>query len=415
MTKRLSLFLITKNRILLSQTFLALSIIWVWPLLLFIFLVRRFLIIRFCPLTSGRIGDSITDFVEHDLSKYLPKSVTARYMTFYYFETRTFPNSFWKNYMKRNLCISGEWARQVDFWIKKLKFMSMHHLNTTSTNSRDVNGHIAKINYELTFTPQEDGFGKNWLVQNGWKEGQKIISLHIRDETFLLENPVNAPLPGDDRWSYHNFRNSDIESYVPAINWLIEKGFFVIRMGRLAKQKATISDSSFVDLPFLTKVDDFLDIWLIAKSCAHIGTYSGIDHAAVVNRLPILFLNALPLAEIFSYTKMMWVPKTLLWKFSNEKMLIREHLESAWLHRSEYYLEKGIAIVDLSATEVLSYVKEFILWLERDFVIDYKDLALVEQFWAVFKSWENFHILHDWIHPKALPSILWLRDNMKGW
>lgn len=400
------------NKLFFSRYFLNVSIIWIWPLILFIFIVRKIAVIRFCPLTSGRLGDSITDFVEQDLQRNFRKSSSPFLFTFYYFETRVFPNVFWKHYMKRNLYVSGEWARQVDYWLKQFDCLSIHHLEPTQTYNRDIHGLITKTNYSLAFTAFEESHGRQWLFDHGWRENQKIVCFHIRDESFLAKNPINNPGSDLDVWGYHSFRNSDISSYMPAIHWLLERDYFVIRMGRIANNCVDIRHKSFLDLPFMPDVDDFFDIWLMARSFAAIGTYSGLDHAAIVNRVPMLFLNALPFAEIFSYSKMMWVPKTLKWKNNNEALSISEHFNKAWFNRTESYTNNGIEVHDLTSIEILAYTKEFFHWIERDFKISEADTKLMAEFWSFVSSWDSHFMLHDWIHPNAITSISWLKGNM---
>jgi putative glycosyltransferase (TIGR04372 family) len=388
---------------------LILSIFWALPIIFSISLIRSWILIRFCSLTSGRLGDSVTDFVEQDIQRRYAADKSLRVITFYYFETRVHPNAYWKSYMERNFRISGEWARQVDFWITKLNVNSIHHHKPTETCNRDVNGTIHRYQYKLDFSQKETTAGEQWLRRHGWKTGQKIICIHIRDRAFLENSNINRPDKDSNLWNYHNFRNSDIASYKLSILWLLKNDFFVIRMGSIAENRVEVFDKSFVDLPFLSDKKPFLDIWLMSKAFASIGTYSGLDHVAIVNRVPVLFLNALPLAEIFSYARMMWVPKTLTWCSNSKPLTIREHLCLAWFNRSESYIDSGIKIDDLTENRIFEYVQEFIFWLQTDYKISEVDEILIEKFWNIFKSWEAYEMMHNWIHPHALPALSWLR------
>lgn len=78
--------------------------------------------------------------------------------------------------------------------------------------------------------------------------------------------------------------------------WLLNKGYFVIRMGSKMLSPMLFTDKNLVDYPFCNEKSDFLDVWLFANCTYAISTATGPDLVAAVYNKPILFINALPIA-----------------------------------------------------------------------------------------------------------------------
>ena len=123
-----------------------------------------------------------------------------------------------------------QWAKMVRrelniyFWVRFLVFANSlipggeDHAVVPGLNqhnvSRDTNGLIYNSNLTFQFTDFETIKVKKWLKERGWQEGEKIICVLVRD---------NAYLPGNN-WSYHDFRNSNISNFIPAMEFLANKG-----------------------------------------------------------------------------------------------------------------------------------------------------------------------------------------------
>ena len=58
-------------------------------------------------------------------------------------------------------------------------------------------------------------------------------------------------------WNYHNFRNSNIDNYYEAIIKLLDKGYWVIRMGKAVEKKMNINHSKFLDYANSEYQEDF--------------------------------------------------------------------------------------------------------------------------------------------------------------
>ena len=59
------------------------------------------------------------------------------------------------------------------------------------------------------------------------------------------------------------YRNSSIKNSYDAINYLIDKGYFVIRVGNLSKDKFELKNNNFFDYSFSELISEKLDLFLI--------------------------------------------------------------------------------------------------------------------------------------------------------
>ena len=73
----------------------------------------------------------------------------------------------------------------------------------------------------------------------------RIVCIHVRDSAFHSDKK---------RKNYRKLnkeKNANIENYYEAINYLLDKGYYVFRMGLVAEKKMQIFREKFFDLPYL--------------------------------------------------------------------------------------------------------------------------------------------------------------------
>ncbi len=131
----------------------------------------------------------------------------------------------------------------------------------------------------LKDSDRERGWAR--LKSSGVPEGAWLASLHVREAGFFDE---------DVEWSVNRYRNAKIETYLPAIEEIVSRGGWVIRLG----------DPSMTTLPEMDNVidyansdlkSDWMDIFLIAESRFYLGMASGPSSAAVAFGVPAVGTN----------------------------------------------------------------------------------------------------------------------------
>lgn len=377
---------------------LAASSIWAIPFALLIRLIRPFIVIRICGIRSDRIGHFVADIAEHIGRE---KIKSPRTFNFYFFKG-PISNTHWESMAKRSsLKVLGNWLRYLDDWSGIITGGSLHTINTSLTDSRDIEGLFHRFNCSIPFLPSEDAGCEDWLISKGWTKGEPFVVLLVRDSAYLSQYNSNYD------WSYHSYRDSDIKTCIPAIEWLASQGVWVLRMGKSMATRIHSKSNRIVDYTFDPKKSDLLDIWLFANSSAIISTASGLDYLGGIYRKPILFVNALPLLDLASFFDMTWVPKNLVWKQSGEILTLSETIQNTYYTSCEYEAN-GIEIEDLSTEVITQSVIEF--WqkttnTEKDSAGDIDTQRL---FWEIFIENPKFREKHKVVHKNARVGTFWL-------
>jgi putative glycosyltransferase (TIGR04372 family) len=266
-----------------------------------------------------------------------------------------------------------------------------------------------KSSVRFKFLREEEVSAKAWLERRGWKEGEKFVCLFVRDSAYLAKDKLHSSV-SSKRWDYHNYRDSNIDTYADAVQALLDKGYWVIRMGKNVNKRLSVINHKLIDYPFVDDRDDLLDIWLTINCHFLISTATGLDVIPLIYEKPsTVFVNALPLLNCATSIRHLWVPKHLRWKQGGELLTLKEHCNHAYGLADEYE-QKGISIQDLSSEEITFAVMECEQRLEETWVEteDARDRQL--RYWEVFQSTPSFSKYHDYIHPEARVGSAWLKS-----
>lgn len=213
--------------------------------------------------------------------------------------------------------------------------------------------------------------------QLGIPPDKQFICLMVRDTKYLqIEMP-------DTQWYTDEYRNSTIENYIPAIEFLIKNNFYVVRMGKYVEYQLNIGDPRFIDYPNHSLRSDFMDIYLAANCFFFISTGTGIDCIPQLFAKPLVITNVYA-TEMLSYKN---------WFFTTVKNILCIKTQSlisfkeAYQDYAYYYLsgkyagqrprdfqlpaweEKKWILVENTPDELLAVVQETLYFLLNKVVV----------------------------------------------
>jgi putative glycosyltransferase (TIGR04372 family) len=368
--------------------------VWAVPGVFMMRLIRPIRFFRICEIRSERIGHFVSDISEH-IGRIYEKN--NRYVDLYYFIKVS--NTQWEKMVRRSkLIVVPNWIKYLDRWNRKIPGGSSHSLPSSLTKSRDTEGLFSKFDCSIPFLSSEKIECENWLKTKGWCKGEPFVVFLVRDTAYQSEF-----LPSSRDWDYHNYRNSDIETYLPAMEWLADQGVWVLRMGKTMNNRLKLANEKIIDYSFDQNKSDLLDIWLFSNCKAMVSTGSGLDILGPVYKIPILMINFLPLDHLWSFHTGMFLPKKLFWRQKKSYLNISDMLKNSFLKSNEY-LDSGIEIIDLTAEEILECVKNFWNVFNDNIKLEDRHRNLNEKFWKILENNQNYMLANKWRHPNSYVS-----------
>jgi putative glycosyltransferase (TIGR04372 family) len=298
-----------------------------------------------------------------------------------------------KLWKKKILIIPRYFLYPLDISIKSLSFFQEHNF----FNLVNLHGHtnlsiLDNSKPTLSFTPSEINQGQNLLQQFGITADQQFICLAVRDDRYL-----NEFLP-QKNWSYHDFRDSNIQSYLQMAEYLTQKGFFVIRMGKLVQQELKSSNPMIIDYANSLFRSDFADVYLFANCTFCISTSTGMDALASIFRRPIGLVNVVNIGSVASGNIIkLFQPKsffdTRLKRELNFKEISAKNL--FYFSESSKFLESGIVLKENSPEELRLFAGDLLQIISEDQFrpsIESESNSTSERLNKISHSWLSRHL-----------------------
>jgi len=187
----------------------------------------------------------------------------------------------------------------------------------------------------------------------------QVVTLHVREAGYM------------PKLTYHSYRDAQIENFIPALQYLVQQGYYVVRLGDTTMKPLPPISPYVVDAPFHEAYTDMVDPYFIATAAFHMGSQSGPFSVARGFGVPILLTNNPILATDWGLRQSLFVPKKY---FSHhlQRYLRYEEILSSFLdsHRTEEYQRNAVELHDNTPQEILRAVMEMLLRLRTRYRLD---------------------------------------------
>lgn len=377
-----------KLKKLLSMLSIFILTILFFPLFLFFRLFSKIYLIRFGILPSRRIGH-----FANDVNIYLRlKEKNILKLDLFCFE-KPVCNKELSNIYKRYLNIFPEFLILPFIILNKISYLGNfnHEIKINpfieSADLRDRDKEERKIDY---FTKDQMKIGHDYLENIGIKKGKKYACLLVRDLAYvksLFGNTYDFAYQqrGDDS----NFRNSNIKNFKLATEFLISKGYHVIRMGKNVEGSISINNDKFIDYGNSKFKSDFLDIFLASQCDLFLSTGAGLDVIAAIFDKPIVFAGNTQVAWTRSANK----KQLTIFKHFKDNNLDK-HLslndifkyELALCETDKCFSDKNIELIENNPEEIRDAVADMLNLIENNFELVGDEKLLHQRFWKIFKE-----------------------------
>jgi len=263
------------------------------------------------------------------------------------------------------------------------------------TSDGDRSGLLNQFPPCLTFRQEEINRGMSFLENLGVEEGQKFVCLHVRD-SFYLQKSTYLGYSSSHDWSHHDYRNSEISTYIAAAEALADMGYVVFRLGAVVEKPLVSKHPLIIDYASNGMRTEFLDIFLGAHCTFCVSTGSGWDSIPQIFRRPSLYVNLLP---VFSHDcvvrDLLIYPKVILDKKTKQVLILEEIIRRniQTRHETHHYESAAVGFRDLSSNELVEAVTEMVARVERTFIETPAQKQMQSKLKHIFSS-----------HPKLQPT-----------
>jgi len=364
---------------------------FILPILLVIYALRPFILIRWSDLKETRLGNmaAINELYlcEKISGINMPKQ---KYFDIFYFNKKPCNKQLAIMFKRKLNVFPTFFVRKMSNLNKFLRFAfslnnEIHEIKV-SCSARDVHLLWEKIPPNLSFTPEEKIKGKNILNKFGLKNNEKFVCLFARDSRYLEKYHIPSASKGN--WDYQRFRNFNIDNFIAAADEITRRGYYVFRVGKIAEKKLNSSNPKIIDYAFSTLKSDFMDIYLAANCSFFLSSGCGIDELPSIFRRPLASVM-IPIGYTqTNRTSIISILKHHFDKKTKKKLSLTEIFSKGLSMAStgEEYLRQNIELVDNSSDEIKDLAIEMLDMIEGKNFFYNKDAENQKIFWDLYRK-----------------------------
>jgi len=360
------------------------------PLLIIIYLLRPWVLIRWHGLASSRIGHFApqAEFYccRRDAKINQP---SQKCIDVFFWENKYICNKQLAKMIKRSLTVFPAFLMVPFFNINRffnlfIKKCSQHEIDVPEGEDRDIHNVAHKFNPHIRFNEEEKFKGKKILSEFGLPEDAKFVCLIVRDSAYL-DRYKNQTLRD---FSYHDYRDCDIDNFLLAAEELANRGYYVFRMGVKVNKPLKSNNPKIIDYANSQKKSSFMDIYLGANCTFCISTACGFDAIPVIFQKPVAFIY-MPFGSMQVQGKNdLILTKHHINKENKKDLTISEIFESkvVLIFDSEEYQNNNIELKENTPEEIKDLVTEMDERISGTWKETEEDLLLKKKFWNIFQN-----------------------------
>jgi putative glycosyltransferase (TIGR04372 family) len=209
--------------------------------------------------------------------------------------------------------------------------------------------------------------GRQELKRMGVPDGAWFVGVHVREPGYLKESADNP----------ESSRNADIFAYLPAVEEIVRRGGWVIRLG----------DPSMKPLPPMAQVVDYAvspfkseetDVFLMASCRFMLGTTSGPVVVSEVFGVPVGAADYFPIGGLLHTPKDVIIPRPYREKATGRMLHFEEYLKMplAFTYDSNYFAALGLEALPSEPEDILDLAIEMLERTEGKWPYDAEDEKL---------------------------------------
>ncbi len=236
---------------------------------------------------------------------------------------------------------------------------------------------------EVLLNKKDEEVGRDLASALGLAADRQYVCLHVRETGFY--GPVER--------KGKTIRNGSIATFIPAIKYLVENNYTVVRLGDPTMTPLP-NLSGLIDYPFSKEKSHLMDVWLIKHCEFFFGHNSGPNDVAYLFQKPALIPNiTLFLLGNPVHAGSLCLLKHVFSKKKQRYLSVEELVELYLSNETSPLRDSDLLFVENTADDLLDLVREYLETKSQKSdipVVSDLQRAVLERRWDVNKSF-----LHD--------------------
>ena len=213
---------------------------------------------------------------------------------------------------------------------------------------------------QMSLPPDIMVSGMAYLESLGMKPDDWHVCFINRDDKYLAK-----AYPKKD-WSYHDYRNSSITNYISAMELVVSKGGWAIRVGSIVSESLPKDLNPHIIDYASNDSTETLDLFLVAQSRLFVVGNTGLSAIASAFGKPCAFANLIPLSHVDPFMATdRFIPKTL--KNSSNKVLSFDEMFELGIFSSDtgssydsFYKDNKVSVIENDPADIRALVEEML-------------------------------------------------------
>jgi|694.fasta_scaffold104204_3 putative glycosyltransferase (TIGR04372 family) len=353
------------------------------PIFLIIKLLKKIILVRFGTLPTSRIGNVVA------IHEYLSKKIIKKNVIDIFQTENYICNLELLKIYKSHLNILPSFLVSPFIFLNKIQVLKNNDHNIVLKElapedlSRDMKNRDISKDKKYNLNEQKINSSKLFLKKFGITSKDKFVCMIVRDDEYLKSFIPNAD------WSYHNFRDCNIDNFLLVANYLAGLGYYVFRMGKKVKNKFLTTNRKIIDYANLDEQSDFLDIFLASKCHFGITTGTGYDNLFEIFDKPILNVSYVPIGLYRSmYKKHLTIFKHHIDYRTGRELSLSQILKLGLgvVQSGKIYSDANVVLKENTPQEIKKAAEEMIDMINKNFLPSDKIKNLQSRFVNIFKK-----------------------------
>ena len=378
------------------------------PISFLLLLISKLILIRFAEIPTNRIGHFAMEVDLYISNKKLQNKKTIDIFCLQIDDNFVSNHKLLEEFKKYILVLPRILILPLILNAKHYKFFSSQTFLLTKNKDRDTEHINDKTPVNLTLSNEDIKIGEEFLskIGNGEKNIKFVIMI-VRDSSYLNNyfNHVNKMNAKD--WSYHNFRDGNVDDYLPACEELTKLGYYVIRMGQVVSKKLDTKNPMIIDYASNGMRTELLDIFLASKCEFCISSSTGYDALPMIFRKPVIICNYAPVAQVFTHSKKNLI--TFRHHYSkklNRRLNLKEIFDEqlANIGKADGFTNEDLILQDNTPLELKEAILEMESFVRNKEFENENSNILNNEFWKIYSSMIKKHNL-SYLHGNLVSKI----------